>query len=56
VRNATVVSTAICLLHPATTVFVVVATGNRYGADNIVALTMVATVISAQAVHPAPWP
>jgi PAP2 superfamily len=38
------------LLHPATTVFVVVATGNHYWADGIVALAIVAAVISAQAV------
>jgi hypothetical protein len=38
------------LLHPAATVFVVVATGNHYWADGIVALAIVAAVISAQAV------
>ncbi|HXT94474.1 MAG TPA: phosphatase PAP2 family protein [Trebonia sp.] len=37
------------LLHPAATVFVVVATGNHYWADGIVALAIVAVVISAQA-------
>ena len=37
------------VLHPATTVFVVVATGNHYWADGIVALAIVAAVISAQA-------
>ena len=37
------------LLHPAVTVFVVVATGNHFWADGIIAATIDATVISAQA-------
>jgi hypothetical protein len=37
------------LLHPAVTVFVVVATGNHFWADGIVAATIVAVVLSLQA-------
>jgi hypothetical protein len=37
------------LLHPAITVFVVVATGNHFWADGIVAATVVALVLAAQA-------
>lgn len=37
------------LLHPAVTVFVVVATGNHFWADGIIAVAIDATVISAQA-------
>jgi hypothetical protein len=36
------------LLHPAATVFVVVATGNHYWADGIVAVAIVAAVIAVQ--------
>ena len=37
------------LLHPAITVFVVVATGNHFWADGIVAASVVAFVLAAQA-------
>ena len=37
------------LLHPAVTVFVVVATGNHFWADGIIAAAIDATAISAQA-------
>ncbi|MGH3250357.1 MAG: phosphatase PAP2 family protein, partial [Trebonia sp.] len=37
------------LLHPAVTIFVVVATGNHYWADGVVAIVIDAAVISAQA-------
>jgi hypothetical protein len=37
------------LLHPAITVFVVVATGNHFWADGIVAASVVALVLAAQA-------
>jgi hypothetical protein len=37
------------LLHPAITVFVVVATGNHFWADGLVAASVVALVLAAQA-------